>query len=1338
MGFFFTKSRPGKRTGAGAGRAVSAGMPPSRAKQTATTLARLGCSGCPLNNAPVITPKMTPTLVKGGQIYFLAEAPGRDEDERTGKPLTGPSGQLLRECIPDDWEGECSFDNVINCRPPKNRDPAWQEIECCRPRRVKYIEQAKPRLIIGLGAVPLQAVLGSQDLKGMRGRIFAVKFGSHSCWFLPTYHPSFILRVAKNKAKPLNSLMGHCFRMDIRKAFELVEGLEPPHIDDEKEIRSNIQCFDGSKSSHIQSVIDLLYEARKAPIKAVDIETKGLRPYKASAAIMTAAISFKNTNFSFALDHPKAVWPDHVKPKLRVLLKSLLKDDTIKVAHNAPFEIEWFIWYLGRDIINHGAWHCTQMQAHFLDERRGKSRSNEESDRRAAYQALDFLCKQHFGFTYKSLFKLDKKDMSKSPLGETLLYNGVDTKITLRLHHRQVKLLKQFGLYDAYIEALPRQSSVAMMQFLGVPVDQAEVKKAQKKLGPEIKQIEADIAGLKVVKAYERDHGKFEPSKNEQIITVYKDYLKRTEIEVQPERYEAHDFNKSSESKRRFDDKGGTKYSVDKNVLEQIDHPLSQLVIDFRNRSKLLSTYVDELELGKGSLIYPDGLLHPNFNTTFTETGRTCVAGNTILDTTKGSFEIKNLDLTTKHKNAHIKTHAGKTCRIEKLWYKGKEPMYQLQFANGSHITCTARHRLLTPTGWLFANDIRVGQKVSTSNSFKNGHFQPRAIKSIWRAPPKYKNSLRERLCVGDAVALLPLGIIRKTYRDNIQDPELFPLLASSQISSSAQVCHQQKLRCNRIWEYTRSQKTQRKIECSFASESFNERDGVRSNCSRNEYFCLYDKTKYSVLRSQWRFSVTSPVWPNGRTGIINHGRTSTGASRSYKSTTLLQRHSASFIYALQSLSKWSSFDRKNQAPGAQYCMATKCTSTGGLLVQELRRSENSQISVGRKYKTPSSVAIHNSRWPTSGRFLSAKIRSSCRNRWTATCLAIKQTKGQGTSANLGLYEDTYFQDVRFASLTQLESSNGNNFGTTALTSIKYVGVQDVWDITVERDHSYVAQGLIHHNSSDDPNAQNWPQRNDAWVRNQIAAPDGYTLVAFDYGQLEACTVAMCSKDKVLVKALWEDYDIHYEWAERTAYEYPPIIGGTKFIKDKDVMKKFRSRIKNKLVFPAIFGAQNSSIAAYLDIPEEHVDVLMREFWKTFHGLYEWQERLMKQYWEVGWVETLNGRRRHYPMTRNQAINDPVQGTACEIVCDSMNVLSETAARTSQWHLHPILNIHDDLTMCIPDDDKILEKAIKDVYTVMLSPPYNFINVPLSVTCSVGKHWYKMTEIDKYWSHRDV
>jgi DNA polymerase-1 len=220
--------------------------------------------------------------------------------------------------------------------------------------------------------------------------------------------------------------------------------------------------------------------------------------------------------------------------------------------------------------------------------------------------------------------------------------------------------------------------------------------------------------------------------------------------------------------------------------------------------------------------------------------------------------------------------------------------------------------------------------------------------------------------------------------------------------------------------------------------------------------------------------------------------------------------------------------------------------------------------------------------------------------------------------------------------------------------------------------------------SCDEPNQQNWPSRGDKWVRRQIVAPAGHVLVAFDYGQLEACTAAMCSKDKVLIKSMWEDYDIHMEWAIKAAHRYPAFIDGLENLKNKEVMKAFRSRIKNKLVFPVIFGAQNESVAGYLNAPVEPVIKLMNEFWQTFHGVYSWQKRLMNDYYNIGYVDSPTGRRRHYPLTKNQAINYPIQSVACDIVCRAMVDLSVLAAANETWCLHPIMNIHDDLTFVIP------------------------------------------------------
>jgi hypothetical protein len=97
MSFWFMKQKAARSP------KVDAGPTPGM-KRNVETLHRLGCQACPLNHAKIHTPKMGPTLAAQTDVLFLAEAPGKDEDENTGRPLTGPSGRLLRDCLPEGQE----------------------------------------------------------------------------------------------------------------------------------------------------------------------------------------------------------------------------------------------------------------------------------------------------------------------------------------------------------------------------------------------------------------------------------------------------------------------------------------------------------------------------------------------------------------------------------------------------------------------------------------------------------------------------------------------------------------------------------------------------------------------------------------------------------------------------------------------------------------------------------------------------------------------------------------------------------------------------------------------------------------------------------------------------------------------------------------------------------------------------------------------------------------------------------------------------------------------------------------------------------------------------------
>mgnify|MGYP000530192013 CR=1 FL=1 len=184
--------------------------------------------------------------------------------------------------------------------------------------------------------------------------------------------------------------------------------------------------------------------------------------------------------------------------------------------------------------------------------------------------------------------------------------------------------------------------------------------------------------------------------------------------------------------------------------------------------------------------------------------------------------------------------------------------------------------------------------------------------------------------------------------------------------------------------------------------------------------------------------------------------------------------------------------------------------------------------------------------------------------------------------------------------------------------------------------------------SSEDPNSQNFPKRKNKEVRSQIRPRRGQKVVAFDYGQIQARNIAMESKDKNLVKAFWDRYDIHRDWMERIVRAYPKWMpGGVKGLRNSKLSSKYRDRVKNEWVFPSFFGAVPKSTAGYLGIPENIAEELAEEFWNMFPGVLSWHERTIDDYYEKGYVTGLSGFRRRAPITRNEIINCVDLETEC-------------------------------------------------------------------------------------------
>ncbi len=187
---------------------------------TATSLADLKTAienfeGCALKRTATNTvfADGTPT----GRVMFIGEAPGRDED-RMGKPFVGRAGQLLDKMLASiglDRTRNVYITNVINWRPPDNRDPTPEEAAQCLPFLRRHIELANPQVIVLLGAVAGRHVMGISDgIMKSRGRWMEYRVGDRMVPIMPTLHPAYMLRQPAHKKLAWRDLQSVAARME--------------------------------------------------------------------------------------------------------------------------------------------------------------------------------------------------------------------------------------------------------------------------------------------------------------------------------------------------------------------------------------------------------------------------------------------------------------------------------------------------------------------------------------------------------------------------------------------------------------------------------------------------------------------------------------------------------------------------------------------------------------------------------------------------------------------------------------------------------------------------------------------------------------------------------------------------------------------------------------------------------------------------------------------------------------------------------------------------------------------------------------------------------------------
>lgn len=148
----------------------------------------------------------------GARVMIIGEAPGRDED-REGRPFVGRAGQLLDRmlaAIELDRSKNVYITNVLPWRPPQNRDPETGEIAMMRPFLLRHIELAQPELLIAMGNISCDALLGRRGILRLRGH-WAEATGRP---VMPMTHPAYLLRTPEAKRDAWADLLEIRARLD--------------------------------------------------------------------------------------------------------------------------------------------------------------------------------------------------------------------------------------------------------------------------------------------------------------------------------------------------------------------------------------------------------------------------------------------------------------------------------------------------------------------------------------------------------------------------------------------------------------------------------------------------------------------------------------------------------------------------------------------------------------------------------------------------------------------------------------------------------------------------------------------------------------------------------------------------------------------------------------------------------------------------------------------------------------------------------------------------------------------------------------------------------------------
>jgi DNA polymerase-1 len=265
--------------------------------------------------------------------------------------------------------------------------------------------------------------------------------------------------------------------------------------------------------------------------------------------------------------------------------------------------------------------------------------------------------------------------------------------------------------------------------------------------------------------------------------------------------------------------------------------------------------------------------------------------------------------------------------------------------------------------------------------------------------------------------------------------------------------------------------------------------------------------------------------------------------------------------------------------------------------------------------------------------------------------------------------------------------------------------------------------------ASSDPNLQNIPIRSEIGrqIRRAFVAAPNHLLLSVDYSQIELRIVAHMAGDKAMIEAFRNDQDIHATTAA-TVFD----------VSLEDVSSELRRRAK-AVNFGLIYGMSAYGLSRSTDLTLAEAEDFVKTYFERFPGVKAHLQRTRRQAAELGYVETLLGRRRYFPQLMSgaqgvsevararayrEAINAPIQGSAADIIKLAMMRLPD-ALTQGGLRARMILQVHDELVFECPENEIA---ATADLVGRIMRNAFE-LKVPLKTDAKAGINWAVMEPI---------